>query len=375
MTVDLRYAHFGDYPRIRNFLNEFWQPDHVYVRQPELFHWTFGRTELWDHDGYSFALMEDRDDLVGILGAIPFNFNCFGRGIRAVWFANYMIRSEYRRGGSAIRLLGAFPRPPYDVKIVFGMNSRVAPIYQRMGWKFLTGMARHFFVVPGATARASHLFQLAHPNWSVDRANRLAESFCLPEMRAASVDYNCALPLDWNTHDWPQIAPATIGAARDANYLTWRYLHHPSFDYRFLAVPEGRRTGLAVWRLETICLPTANGRENLDTIGRLVEFLPASHNNARMLFSVFCKEVLASGAFGADFYGCRGDHRAWFEEFGFRLVDNDSDGEAIPSRFKPLDSRSGKILGAVCYSDDVTVSPGDPRWYWTKSDADQDRPN
>ena len=78
MTIDLRYAQFGDFPRIRNFLDQHWQKDYVYVRQPELFGWTFGRADLWDQEGYSFALMEDKEQVVGILGAIPFVFNRLG---------------------------------------------------------------------------------------------------------------------------------------------------------------------------------------------------------------------------------------------------------------------------------------------------------
>ena len=57
-----------------------------------------GRADLWDQEGYSFALMEDKDEIVGILGAIPFVFNRLGQSFRAVWFANYMVRPEYRRG-------------------------------------------------------------------------------------------------------------------------------------------------------------------------------------------------------------------------------------------------------------------------------------
>ena len=137
MTIGLRYAQFGDFPRIRNFLDQHWQKDYVYVRQPELFDWTFGRADLWDQEGYSFALMEDKDDIVGILGAIPFVFNRLGQSFRAVWFANYMVRPEYRRGPLAMRLLSAFHRPPYSLEIVFGLNPRVVPIYQRLGWRLL----------------------------------------------------------------------------------------------------------------------------------------------------------------------------------------------------------------------------------------------
>jgi len=43
MTVEFRYARFGEDSRIREFLDEYWARNHVYVRMPRLFDWTFGR--------------------------------------------------------------------------------------------------------------------------------------------------------------------------------------------------------------------------------------------------------------------------------------------------------------------------------------------
>ena len=93
MTVEFRYARFGEDSRIREFLDEYWARNHVYVRMPRLFDWTFGRKALWDHDGYSFVLAENAGQIVGILGGVPFVFNCLGRTSRGMWLANYMVRT------------------------------------------------------------------------------------------------------------------------------------------------------------------------------------------------------------------------------------------------------------------------------------------
>ena len=189
--------------------------------------------------------------------------------------------------------------------------------------------------------------------------------------------YTETLPLNWDDADWPQIASRTIGAARNLDYLTWRYREHPCFHYRFMTVPEGDRTGLVVWRLETIRRTTPHGLEEVDRIGRLVEFLPVSRNNARDLLSLFWHELAEAGAFGADYYGYHGESRGWLQEFGFREVDNYIDGQAIPARFQPLDSKGGRLLSTVFVQDGMPPCSTDSHcvWYWTKSDADQDRPN
>ena len=376
MTIGLRYAQFGDFPRIGNFLDQYWQKDYVYVRHPDLFDWTFSR-DLWDQEGYSFALMEDKDDIVGILGAIPFVFNRLGESFRAVWFVNYMIRPDYRRGPLAMRLLGAFHRPPYSLEIAFGLNPRVAPIYQRLGWRLLKPIHRHFAVLPDTTERMKELVRLAHPDCEAHRAESLASRFTLKTTARSSVPFAGELPQSWDLCDWSKMASRSIGAARDTDYLTWRYLKHPGFKYHFLAVPDGPRTGLAVWRLETIRLRTSHGTEDVDKVGRLVEFLPASRNNAAQLLSIFWNQLRATGALGADSFGYHGENNTWLEEFGFHDVETDPDGQMIPGRFQPLEPRPGTMLGAVRAQDDLSLGSEefDGIWYWTKSDADQDRPN
>ena len=172
-------------------------------------------------------------------------------------------------------------------------------------------------------------------------------------------------------------AANTIGAVRDTDYLNWRYASHPVFDYKFISVPEGDRNGLAVWRLETIRKQTENGREDIDRIGRLVEFLPASPSNADALLAAFIGELRAADAMAADFYGYHSPTRAMLQELGFRGAETSPEGGAIPSRFQPLDGKGGGILSAVFLRDGG--APGkndlDCPWYWTKSDSDQDRPN
>jgi hypothetical protein len=80
---------------------------------------------------------------------------------------------------------------------------------------------------------------------------------------------------------------------------------------RIITVREGKCTGLAVWRLETIHCVTSRGRESVDCIGRLVEFLPASYTNAEALLACFWQVLCEVHAIGADSYGYHGGISAW----------------------------------------------------------------
>jgi GNAT superfamily N-acetyltransferase len=377
MSLDVRYAQLDDYPRLRAFLDTYWAKDHVYVRQRSLFDWTFGRRDVWARDGYSFALAEDHGEVVGILGGVPFVMNCFGRTFPGVWLANYLVRPDYRRGALAVRLLNMFRQPLFSVTIAFGVGPAAVPLYTALRARVLENIPRHMAIFPEAVERVSHLLHLTYPDWPAARVHALAKALRYPQSREEAGSAGTTIPRNWDTQDWPRWAACTVGAARDTAYLGWRYQSHPEFFYRILTVREGQRTGLAVWRLETIHRATPHGREPVDRIGRLVEFLPASQANAQALLACFWQALHEADAIGADYYGYHGGIRAWLHAAGFHALPSCADGLAMPARFQPLDGQGGNIVSAVFAPHDVpacTAATECP-WYWTKSDADQDRPN
>ena len=299
MTIELRYAGLDDAPRIRRFLAEYWSADNIYLREPRLFEWTFGRRDLWDREGYSFALAEAAGELVGILGAIPFTLNHHGASARALWLANYMIAPTHRRGPLAVRLLQAMRREPYAATIAFGINPRTAPIYQVLRWRVVENIPRHLAVLPEAVDRLARLIGLAHADVPADRAASIARRYAVADAPGDAPACETALPEDWDERGWRPFAATTVGAARDRDYLRWRYLDHPLFAYRVLALREADRIGLLVWRLETIRGAAEAGE--IDRIGRIVEWIPCSAANARGLFARLRIELREAGALGADF--------------------------------------------------------------------------
>ncbi len=377
MPVTYRFARRDEYPAISRFLNDYWANNHIYCRNEELFQWTFHRAGHWPEEELSFALAEDGGELVGILGGIPFAFNHFGERSPGIWIANYVIRPDHRRGPTALQLLGMFRQSRFYACVAFGINPATATIYRVLRGEVLPLIPRHFMVLPGNLDRMTNFLSIAHPDWERERVEALARPFVLSGVPETSIANGMVLPDAWDTIDWPAIARKTVGAARDRDYLEWRYLQHPVFEYRVVTVPEGDRTGLLVWRLETIRRQVEDRRENVDRIGRLVEFLPASRGNAEALLTAFVQQLCGVGAFGADFYGYHGETRGWLEQMGFLPVAAHPDGEGIPTRFQPLDGHPGGILSAMFL--EHKTSPCDTgaecAWYWTKSDSDQDRPN
>jgi hypothetical protein len=261
--------------------------------------------------------------------------------------------------------------------IAFGINPATSAIYRVLRGQVLDEIPRHFMVLPEARERMTTLLSSAYPEWTPEHTSGLADSLVLRREPEGEPETGTLIPRTWDQCEWPAIAERTIGAVRDSAYLVWRYRKHPVFEYRFLTVNEGSRTGLAVWRLETIRQQTPQGRVDVDRIGRLVEFLPTSPANAEALFGAFVRALRDAGAFGADYYGYHGQTRCCFRQLGFNESGIHPDGRAIPSRFQPLDGKGGGILSAMFLQSDVPscADGADCPWYWTKSDSDQDRPN
>ena len=381
MSIQVRYLNYGEYDKAAEFLDRYWANNHAYVKMPQLFEWTFGHHACWDRDTYSFAIAEKESEVIGILGGVPFLLNAYGRTSYGVWLANWMVHPSNRSGRCALALLKQFTRPPFDATIAFGINQDVMRIYQAMQWKVVEDIPRYFFILPDAIERMTDLLMHTYPDWDAQRARSLAQAVALTGFQGTPAEADRFSPPEWNLWDqytWAQLALETTGAARNSAYLKWRYLEHPIFKYRFITVPEGDRIGLAVWRLETIRQSMPDGLKDLDTLGRLVEFMPVSEQNCKMLLSLLESDLRSQGAMGADSYCYHGKIGTWLEQAGIKEVEKHPSGGSIPARFQPLDAkRGGHIRSALSCQLEPPRYPLSPgcHWYWTKSDADQDRPN
>jgi hypothetical protein len=250
-------------------------------------------------------------------------------------------------------------------------------IYKVLRGEVLPEMPRQVLLLPEHRDRMSSLIAMTKPDWTASQVSSLTDTFVKPVTLEKARAVSCGIPERWDELDWPAFAAKSIGAVRDAEYLNWRYRQHPIFEYKIITVPDGMRSGLLVWRLETIRKQTEQGRVDVDRIGRLVEFMPSSEENAMQLLSAFTDQLRASGAFGADYYGFHGPTRAWLTQAGFVSTSEHPDGNAVPTRFQPLDGKTGALLSAIFLKQSLpkVTTADDCPWYWTKSDSDQDRPN
>ncbi len=217
----------------------------------------------------------------------------------------------------ALQLLSSFRKPEFSAVVAFGINPATVAIYQVLRGQVLPEIPRHFLVLPHQGERMACALKLAYPDWSDERAASLISAFELKELPVAPLQIGHALPATWDERDWPAHAARTHRRSprRGFPYLALQESSRFRVQVPHRAGREEER--LAVWRLETIRTETPHGRKDVDRIGRLVEFLPASPANAQALFGAFVAELDRAGAMGADFYGYHGETRKLLQDLGF----------------------------------------------------------
>ena len=155
------------------------------------------------------------------------------------------------------------------------------------------------------------------------------------------------------------------GTRRSAAFLNWRYADHPTFDYRlFQAADTQGIAGFTVYRIESV--------QSLSMrIGRVVEFVCKAGGGAALLRAVV-QDARTEGVALMDLF-CSSSRVV--QECGRQAwVPEEALPAPIPVLFQPpVSGRHGiPFLG---HFGKCGAAADINRWYVTKGDGDQDRPN
>jgi predicted N-acetyltransferase YhbS len=337
-TIDWLRAE--ELPAMQAYIAEHWEQDHVLARDATLLRWQYRHP---DPELLSVLAARDGARIVGILGLIRAPFVWCGRRFSAAWLAMWSAAPEQRRRGLGLALLvDAMER--FDVIACVGFNDAAARIYRALGFDVRPSLPRWVAAVdpaayeqlvgakPATVAAPEHHAAVAH-EWEQTTAGR------------------------WDAA-WDEYAARVVGTARDAAFIRWRYLEHPTFQYVVHVSADGR--ALCVARFEQV-------RDSTAHVLRIVELLGDETRAAELAASAVAKAP--TGAL-ADFFCASAEFGAPLERLGFARVD---DRSAVPDRFQPLE-RSHGLNAAFWRRDGGGAAFDGVRLYATRADGDQDRP-
>lgn len=355
---------------LQSAIDRLWAKNHILSRDEQLLKYMFLHNpvnqSVIGSDDYGFVGAWHNDDVIGLFGLMYFNFNVKGQIKLGCTPTNWIVPPEYRQTGAGLAMMREmFRRNPAFV-LNLGINQNVAQLYSRMGgYSVLPDMPRWIGIVNKELT--TELLLLGDKSY-------LRYWNEIKPIRTNSNNRIC-FELDkekWDQWYWSTFAKRSVGFVRDYSFILWRYIQHPSFNYKVILATDanGNYSGLMVIRIEEILNQTAR-------IGRIVEFMANDQDSSVCLANYlveFGKELLFF-----DFY-CFSSISSWgLETIGFKRVHkNDKDKLVVPTRFQPLDLEITYLMAAAYVSKDLLREINlidDQMWYITKGDADQDRPN
>jgi GNAT superfamily N-acetyltransferase len=379
--IDISFCQRAEIPALIEFIRDYWKNDHIFVKQPEFLHWHYDHRRFRDvpEGGLSFLLARDSGKIVGVIGLNEVGFNVFGEKGPSVWPSIWYAHPEYRRHFIGARLWQQVVKLRYSAICMIGMNPTVRPFFNSLGYEMLVNTPRWCGVLDPAGAEK---FLAENPDANATEIRALVESMTLKNVddpRESSAledlelcDWNDSIGSAWDESWNETFAPTMVGTDKTAEYLSWRYQHHPIFQYRIrLAKAAKDPTGLIVTRLET-------PRDRSETILRVIELLgdPAS---LRVLVADELRRAREENALFADFHCASRRFAQPLESLGFQQLDAEGTGALVPHRFQPL--QFGRIPLTSAYHLAAEFRGRVPRllacedFHISRADGDQDRPN
>jgi hypothetical protein len=340
MAVTIDRCTGADIEDVVRFLDEHWARGHALVASRPLLDWQHRNAD----GGYSFVVARSDGDVAGILGYIPTRrFDPALANANVVWLTTWKVRHDATVAGLGLALLQHLAAMEPHIAIgAIGLNPATRPIYEALGYRL--GELQHY-VFPNVTLRRFELASLTlRPAPPGDDPATPLTAMALSRQDEFERLADAGFP-----------APTGVVPRKTARYFHARYVCHPLYSYRVLALTDRE----AVVGLLAARTTGHAGRRAL----RIVDFLGPPDLIGR-LGRVLQSLVQEQDAEYADVYNV-GIGTAAFERAGFRRVDPDG-GDVVPNHFEPFERRNVRLWFSI-------KGAGDPMLF--KGDADQDRPS
>jgi hypothetical protein len=360
-----------------DFIRTAWRSDHILARDEGLFRWQYLENPGWkDPDKFSVSIIESDGKLDSLLGFVPFDLNLRGKILPASWMSLWVSDPQ----NQSLAGVKAFLRVRNDYSVVasIGMSSFSSRTYRALGGVEIQSINRYVLFLQESKQRLLN-FLLRNPGtestavleetplrWNANRSLNL-----LP-----AVDWHTGRLENWDAEIWERIRWSYVGAARDFQFMKWRYLNHPRYEYRIFGATLEDQSGFVVWRIQPVSHPDAADGESESPVMRIVDFFVTDERLAEVLVQRLLEHCESEGVLFADFYSTDLSLGSLLVSQGFSSVRDDWN-LSIPTHFNPLTWSVSPLNSALVESEPQGVAGqfSSGGFYLSLADSDQDRPN
>ncbi|AOK90569.1 hypothetical protein AOU00_12445 [Paenibacillus polymyxa] len=357
-------------------IDKIWRKSHILSKDKALADFMFYNTP--QHEKYvgkenygAIGVWED-GKIVGLGGLMLFEFNLNGETEAACNVTNSIVLEEYRSSMAGL-LLYAKPLDLYPFFCNFGIglskfSMRVSPaaISRDIVTQPIYKLDRMVGILD--KKKTSEVLLDGNENYlrnygMVRKVTQYGDKTVRQEL----------VKDRWDSFYYTHIAPKTISVSRNFEFLSWRYLNHPTFNYLVYTAQDqaGNYEGLFIARVESIVNNTAK-------ILRIVEFISKNQDASIALANKIVEIGTEEAVLFADFYCTTDMFNFGLESVGFKKeFTSDDDKIVLPSRFQPVDLSVVNLNACLSfYGKKVKrLNLLNNNIYFTKGDSDQDRPN
>lgn len=300
----------------------------------------------------------DRDTLkvVGVMGLNPRPFLLNDNQLNGAELTTWIVAKDYLGSGVGAKILSRVQHD-YQILIGMGISDMALPVYLKSGFRFMSAIPR-FVKVFDFNAIAPYAEMTA-------LARKIDQRWSRGSLR---VPYEVQKEPWFDSEEWfNNLAKSYNLFARDVAHITWRYNHHPVFDYQcfYIKVKDGGERALVVLRVENIieglCIVHV-----IDCIGDDRGIAVATD-----FIEDYCRE---QNVHIVDFY-CTSTrvNRHFLGNGWFSILDDTY--FKFPHLFHPIEMRIPATTSLIYWSNiDFAGLCDFSRFYVTKQDADFDRP-
>ncbi|TSC89653.1 MAG: hypothetical protein G01um10143_143 [Parcubacteria group bacterium Gr01-1014_3] len=328
----------SDLPAFQEYIRQIARPKYI-MADPAYLDWQFNQ---------SLFIARSGDKIVGHFGCLDLPYKIYDKTQPVRLIMNLFVMEEYRGTGVG-KALGEKVLGTDDPAVVSGYSDSGHRLFIRFrkNWKTVGNLDRYLAIL-----------NEKHP---------LFANYKISQRAAIKSE----LPAGWEVEAvasfFPELAdfwqkvrsqyPVTV--ERTKEYLLWRFFNHPFFRYSVLAAKQnGVLKGYLIFRFE---------EDQNFKIARIVDWISEPEAEAPIL-QKFLEVASAAGANMADFVFSGNQYRKTLLASGF-FQDAGTDFEKFPICFNPISSKKPYVNIGF----DLPVDFAD--CFFTKADADQDRPN
>lgn len=363
----VRFFESNEQKLLQEAIDELWMNKHVYVRDEKLLANMFYESPykhlITPKNDYTFLGVWDNQNVVGLLGVLPFKFNQKGKISLGLCLTNWIVEESYRKTGAGMELLKYVQNLNPSIILSLGINDNVKKLYTLLKWEVMDSLPRWIGIMNKQQV-TKRIFEDNHSSLkNIDEIKIVDYDSDIDNFIFKDIGLDSS---QWNLFHQSNLLSNYIGISREYDYIEWRYLKHPTFKYHYLLYKDNDGVkGLVIYRIESIM-------EN-SKIGRIVEILTDDKEIELKLIRYLIN--YEKSLLFWDFY-CSSTIASWsLEMVGFKKINDQCN---FPTRFQPLDLSVSTIKSAIYINSDVSkrlnvfdINP----WYITKGDSDQDRPN